>query len=234
MTRHVERAIERYFSGDMARGAERDALFGHLDRCETCRGEFEEQARAMRALAGTGEPPGAELELMLPALLDGVAPAARSFSWRPLAWLLPIAAAAGLAAVLFVPREDPGAREEWTAKGGAPAIGLPTVEVLCFDPHGEVVAHLKRDGACAAPGFLKLIYASPRTVPHLTVLAISGDEVRLHVEVDAPAPKSVLADHAKLAAGETIRVIALAGDGPAEMEVAKKHAPALTVRGTSP
>lgn len=211
MMGHVDRAIAQYFEGRITRASDRDALFGHLHRCDACRRSFDERAVAERALAGlaTGQPPpggpsARELDAIASALLDAVAPRQSRAWWR---WLA--GAAIPVVASLLVAVALPD--EAFRSKGGGPAGGVPVIEVLCFDARAEVVAHLKESGACPAPGFLKVIFASPRPIEHLSVAAFTRDEVRLSADLTTPEPRSVLADYAQLGPGETVRVVARPG-----------------------
>lgn len=226
MTAHVEGAIERYFRGDIHRAEERDALFGHLDRCQQCRQSFEAQSEATRLLSGRPYA-RAELEAMLPAILDAAAPApARGWAW--LRWAVPLLTAA--AALLVVTLLPPAHVD--TARGGTHDGGA-VVEALCFDEGFAVTAHLKETGGCPAPGFVKILFASPATVPALSVLVMAEDEVRLEAHVQKPEPRSVLADYAKLSPGETLRVIAVSGPETTALEVAKGLTPVMTIHGDS-
>ncbi len=226
MTAHVESAIERYFRGDIQKAEERDALFGHLDRCQVCRQSFEAQSEATRLLSGRSFA-RAELEAMLPAILDAAAPApARGLAW--LRWAAPLLAASA-AGLLLMLQPPPNVD---TARGGTHDGGA-VVEALCFDERFVVTAHLKEAGGCPAPGFVKILYASPATVPALSVVILSESEVRLEAHVQKPEPRSVLADYAKLAPGETLRVIAISGPETTALEVAKRLTPVMTIHGDS-
>jgi hypothetical protein len=226
MTAHVDRAIERYFAGEIARAADRDALFGHLDRCDQCRKAFDSEADLHRSLAGSKHQiPATELALIAPALLDSIAPDRAPKRW----WTWAFALAPIAAALLVAIRATGPAHDEWSPKGSAPIAPEASIEVLCFDEKANVVQHLKQDGRCPAPGFLKVVYASPRSVPHLTVAAFAGDEVRLYADLSSPEPRSVVADYAKIARGDRVRVIAVAKDSPVAMEVLRGMSPSITV-----
>src|SRR5437763_1637818 len=74
MTVHVEESIERYFEGRIGLSEDRDALFGHLDRCAPCRGHFDRLAFTHRALAGTRSGvPMTELALIKQSLIPAAA-----------------------------------------------------------------------------------------------------------------------------------------------------------------
>lgn len=230
MRRHVDRDIERYFEGGIERASDREALFGHLDRCDRCRTEFDAQAETHRALSGLGrgQLPITELSLIAPALLDAVAPEQRSmFGWRSWAGAAALLAPVALLLLLLQPGSlEP--RGELTARGGGALPVLP-IEVLCFDAKAQVVAQLKQDGRCPAPGFLKIVYASAAPAGHLTVVALVRGEVRLFAEVAAPKAGTVLSDYARLEPGEQLQVIAVTADGPSGLEVVKSMPATLTV-----
>ncbi|MFO0727265.1 MAG: hypothetical protein U1E65_26030 [Myxococcota bacterium] len=226
MTAHVEQAIERYFRGEIHAVEERDALFGHLDRCPLCRASFDSHSTAHRLLAQ--KPFGAaELESMLPALLDGASPRLAPGSLRWLRWLGPLVASAGAAVLFFLSPSG------LSIKGGSHS-GAAIVEALCFDAQMAVTAHLKESGRCPAPGYVKLLFASPSTVPALTVVVLAKDEVRLDLHLKQPEPRSVLADYAKLEPQEVLRVIAVAGDRDTPLALAKQAPEVLSISGESP
>ncbi len=60
-----------------------------------------------------------------------------------------------------------------------------------------------------------------------------GGEGRPGAHVQKPEPRSVLADYAKLAPGETLRVIAISGPETTALEVAKGLTPVMTIHGDS-
>lgn len=228
MTAHVDQAIERYFAGAVDRARDRDALFGHLDRCERCKKEFEAQAQAHRALAGGKSFAATELALIAPALLDSVEPEPWPSRW--IAWAVGLAIPAAIALLVAlgpITAEDPAA--PYVGVRGSQNEGKSTVEVLCFDEKMQVVAHLKQDGRCPVPGYIKVVFASPLTVPHLSIAAIAKNEVRLFADLEKPEPRSVLADYAKIERGESLQVIAVAGDEAVRLEVLRAMPPALTV-----
>ncbi len=221
---HVERAIEAYFEGRLSDETDRDALFGHLDRCTECREHFNEIARGFRMLSQDQAGPGAvELSMIGASLLK---PEKKR---RAPAWWAGLLGLASLAAVLFVVRPvDDG----FGAKGGASGT-VATLEVLCFNEKAEMSSHLNTHlheaTACKAPGYLKIIYASPRSVKRLTVAAVVGKEVRFITEVANPRPRSVLPNHARLVAGETIKIIAVEGEKPPLKELLLR-APVMQVQ----
>jgi hypothetical protein len=230
MTPHVERAIDRYFRGAIREREERDALFGHLDRCDACRAAFDAQAAAHRALAKEqGGVPPTELALILPAVLDGIAPPEPRRSWAWLVALAPIAAL--LLAVIALRGRGPD--DGYASKGGTP-IPLPVIEALCFDEKAAVSAHLKATGTCPAPGFVKLVYGSTDRAPYLTVLVLAEKEVRLFESIERPTRETVIGDYAKLAPGETLRVIAVWGERPLELEAARARQPIMSIHGAAP
>jgi hypothetical protein len=201
MTTHVETAIERYFEGRIGDIKERDALFGHLDRCDRCRRRFDELAVVHRALAGgVAEIPATELALIGRTVVAGAAARkTNNAPWFVLTRVVAPVLAIGVALFVFV---KPG---EFTAKGGG-AAGI-AVEALCFDPSGAQTRVLKESGACPAPGFVKLVYASARSVEHLSVRAGA-----FSVELDAPAPRSSIPGHFTLSIDEKVEVVAVAGE----------------------
>jgi hypothetical protein len=232
MTVHVEESIERYFEGRIGRGEDRDALFGHLDRCMPCRSHFDRVAFTHRALfSGDGSVPRAELDLIKGTLISGSKrPWTIRFSMAAIVGTLAPAAAVIIAAFAFfvLPRNE----GVFTAKGGAVARA-GAIEVLCFDDKKEVTAHLKEDGACVAPGFVKVIYASPETMPSLVVAAVEDDEVRFVVELKSPKPRSVVPEFAELRPGSAIRVIAFGADKAPDKDEIARMKPRLVVEGVS-
>lgn len=233
MTPHVEETIERYFEGRVTEIEERDALFGHLDRCLDCRGRFDELASIHRMLGGgvPGGIPSTELALVRSSVVSGATRKTSDRRWRIGAYLAAIAmpAAAAFAVAAFVlPRSD------LTAKGGGAArADRPAIEVICFDERAEIREHLRSDGRCPAPGYLKLVYAAPRTVPHLLIAALSGDEVRAMSVLTMPEPRSVLPEHVKIAPGERVRIVAVSSREPIPRERAQMLSPILVVTGVA-
>jgi hypothetical protein len=205
MTAHVESAIERYFDGVRITPGDRDALFGHMDRCHDCRSYFDELALTHRALAGkTGDVPATELALIGQAVAMG----ATTEPVRERRWLTGLASAIAAASAVLLAAVFIGPKQEaFTAKGGAVLAASPTVEVLCFDEQAEVVAHLKQSGACPAPGFIKLVFASPKTVETLAVAVLSGEKLLSLENLQSPSPRGVLPGHVQLARGETLRIV---------------------------
>jgi hypothetical protein len=202
MTTHVEAAIERYFEGRIDDITERDALFGHLDRCDGCRRRFDELAGVQRALAGGTEIPATELALIGRTVVAGAAARKTSAQpWFVVARVLAPMVALGIAAVVLL--QPP---PELTSKGGGEA-GSVGIEALCFDPSGAQTKVLKESGECPAPGLVKLVYASARSVDRLTVRAGSWS-----AELVAPAPRSTIPGHVALEVGQRLEVVAVAGD----------------------
>lgn len=238
-TIHVEAELARYFRGEL--GAEaRTQLFAHLEGCAECRARFDAESEAHRLLSGQAFG-RVELSAMLPELLDGASPPPATLGARLAAWLrgprgvgLGLAAAAALGLVLAlrgpVEPSDPDTTA-YTPKGGPSPEG-PLVEVLCFDAKLEVTTRTSTGGACRAPGYVKVVYRRPTTVPVLTVLVLGDDGVRLRATVAEPKPLAVVPDHARLGVGEVLRVIAVAGPAAVPEDVAKAAVPVLTVRGT--
>ncbi len=235
MTVHVEESIERYFEGRIAHGEDRDALFGHLDRCSPCRAHFDRIAFVHRALASPEHPvPGTELALIKRTLIPD-ASKKRIFVWPSrLVGLFAPAALVVIAVLGLMMFPELGGRKEsgFMSKGGHGAR-TGEIEVLCFDTQKEITAHLREDGACIAPGFVKVIYASPESVPSLVVAAIEDEEVRFLVELKAPKPRSVVPEFAELRAGSTIKLVALAADRTPEKEELLRTKPRLVVEGVS-
>jgi hypothetical protein len=235
MTVHVEESIERYFEGRIALGEDRDALFGHLDRCAPCRTHFDRLAFAQRALASPGDAvPSTELALIKRTLIPA-AQKRRFIVWpsRVVGLFAPAALVVVVVLGLMMFPELSGRKESvLTPKGGHTARS-GEIEVLCFDTQKEVTAHLREDGACIAPGFIKVIYASPESVPSLFVAAIEDEEVRFAVELKSPKPRSVVPDFAELRAGGTIKVVVLTADRTPEKEELMRMKPRLVVEGVS-
>lgn len=234
-TIHVEAELARYFRGEL--GAEaRAQLFAHLGGCDECRTRFDAESEAHRLLSGQAFG-RVELSAMLPELLDGASPPPATLGARLAAWLrgprvvglgLAAAAALGLVVALRGPVEP---SDPYTPKGG-PSPDGPLVEVLCFDAKLEVTTRTSTGGACRAPGYVKVVYRRPTTVPVLTVLVLGDDGVRLRATVAEPKPLAVVPDHARLGVGEVLRVIAVAGPAAVPEDIAKAAVPVLTVRGT--
>lgn len=226
MKAHVEDDIHRYFEGRLTAVAERDALFGHLDRCPECRAEFDAIAEADRLLADLSADalPPVQLDAIRASVLESaeVEKPSRAKWW--LSWLVPAAAAA---VALFAAMPS----QRFTSKGGA-TVTVPTVEALCFDSDANVVQHLAASGTCPAPGFVKMIYASPESTPHLTVVARRGDAIVSRSSVEDVKPRSVLPEHVALAAGETIEVVVLT-EPPADDEALKVAEPTLVITGVA-
>lgn len=218
MTTHVESAIEKYFAGRIEVMEERDALFGHLDRCDGCRQRFDELARMQRALSGGGVGlPAAELHLIGRTVIASAAPVrVRSWSWLRIAAPLVAVAAAVL---LFLRPAD----EVWTAKGGEAAAAI-TLEALCFELESQTETVLRTSGDCPAPSFVKLVYASPRKAGHFHVVARAGGESRMEVTLDDLGPRSPIPGHVQLEPGETIEISTIE-DG--------EERPVLSIRGVS-
>lgn len=201
MTTHVEAAIDKYFEGRIEDVKERDALFGHLDRCDGCRRRFDEVALVQRALSGDRGVPAAELALIGRTVIAAAAPVKKP-AWSAWFWVSRIAApvaALGAAAVLFL------GPSQFTAKGGGEQGTGVGIEVLCFDRRAEQTKVLRASGDCPAPGVFKLVYASAHSVDHLSVRAKD-----LKLEIDAPAPRSSLPGYVEFEAGERIEVWASA------------------------
>lgn len=197
MTTHVETAIDKYFEGRIEDVKERDALFGHLDRCEGCRRRFDEVALVQRALSGGSGIPAAELALIGRTVVSAAAPAKKP-AWSAWFWVSRIAApvaALGAAAIFFL------TPSQFTAKGGGEGVSGVGIEVLCFDRQAVQTKVLRASGDCPAPGVFKLVYAAAHSVDHLRVRAGS-----LKLELDAPEPRSSLPGHVQFAAGERIEV----------------------------
>jgi hypothetical protein len=219
MTTHVEAEIEKYFDGRIEAIAERDALFGHLDRCDGCRRRFDELAVAHRALAGDQLTlPATELALIGRTVIQSTAKPVE----RPRSWLRILVPAAVFAAVLVFSLLPRG---EFASKGGETA-GAAAIDVLCFDALGEPTKALKADGSCPAPGLIKLVYASARPAAHLRVVALVDDTARIDVTLENVEPRSPIPGHAALAAGEKISIVVLARG-----EALEKRAPSITVTG---
>jgi hypothetical protein len=225
--KHVDRDIERYFDGGIETPEAHEALFGHLDRCPTCRAYFDELAIGHRMLAADRSTlPSTELALLLPIVVGRSATSAhaRVPSW---VWSLFGPALAAMFALLFF-RAPP----ELVSKGSVHGPKPPTIEVLCFDEKFEVTAHLERDGACPAPGWIKVVYASPWTVPSVTVGAFSGDQVRFVSRMQQPAPRAVIPEHARLEKGDELRIVVTTEDTDDKALMA--HPPSITVSGVLP
>ena len=169
--------------------------------------------------------PSKELALLLPIVVGRSAtrPSAGVPAW---VWSVFGPALAAVFALLFF-RPAP----EMVAKG-SPHQAKPAIEVLCFDQKFEVTAHLSRDGDCSAPGWVKVVYASPWTVPSLTVAAIADGEVRFLARMSKPEPRSVVPDHAMLRHGEKLRVVVTTE--PIDDKALMAHPPAITVSGVDP
>ena len=234
-TIHVEAELARYFRGELT-GEPRAQLFAHLGGCAECRARFDAESEAHRLLSGQAFG-RVELSAMLPELLDGASPPPATLGARLAAWLrgprvvglgLAAAAALGLVVALRGPVEP---SDPYTPKGGPSPEG-PLVEVLCFDAKLEVTTRTSTGGACRAPGYVKVVYRRPTTVPVLTVLVLGDDGVRLRATVAEPKPLAVVPDHARLGVGEVLRVIAVAGPAAVPEDIAKAAVPVLTVRGT--
>ncbi len=225
--KHVDRDIERYFDGGIRTPEAHEALFGHLDRCPTCRGYFDELAGGHRLLARDRTSiPATELALLLPIVVGRSAarPGSRVPSW---VWSVFGPALAAMFALLFF-RPTP----ELASKGSEEALHAPVVEVLCFDQRFEVTAHLERDGACKAPGYVKVVYASPWTVPSLTVAAIADEELRFVARLTEPSPRSVVPEYASLDHGETLRIVV--STEPMDDKALMVKRPSITVSGVDP
>ena len=221
MSAHVEAAIERYFKGEIAQPRERDALFAHLGACVHCRAKFDAQSAANDALSGRRFAK-VDLDAMLPALLEGAAPPRRRLSW--VAWLAPALTVCAVL-VFFIPQS------ELTPKGGG-LRGPPAIEALCFDTQAQLAAHRTATGGCPAPGFVKLVFAAPETVPVLNLVVLGADgAVRWSADVTTPKPRDVIGDYIELAKGDELRVIAVAGDRSTPLEVARTMAAVMTIRG---
>src|SRR5262245_58068916 len=127
MTTHVEAAIERYFEGQISDIGERDALFGHLDRCGGCRQRFDEMARVHRALSGTAELAQAEVALIGRTV---IANAARKQAkqekapWFALTRIVAPILALGVALFIFMKPS------EFNSKGGGETNAI-ALEALC-------------------------------------------------------------------------------------------------------
>ncbi len=225
MKAHVEDDIHRYFEGRLTAVAERDALFGHLDRCDVCRAEFDAIAEADRLLADL--PADAvspvQLDAIRASVLDVAEPEAPSRAKWWLTWLVP-AAVAGVALFAAMPKET------FTSKGGG-APTTPTVEVLCFDDAANIVAHLAASGTCPAPGFAKMIYASPEQTPHLTVVARQGDRIVARASVEDVKPRSVLPEHVALEPGVSTAFVVFTE--PPDDEALKTAPATLVVTGVA-
>jgi hypothetical protein len=107
--------------------------------------------------------------------------------------------ALGVAAVLFF-RPD-----EFNPKGGGDP-GRTAIEALCFDENAVQTKALKASGECAAPGLIKLVYASARPVEKLHVEIRAGEEKRLEQKLDHPKERSTIPGHVKLAPGEQLDI----------------------------
>ena len=234
MTTHVDTTIERYLEGRVVDASERDRLFGHLDRCERCRSRFDELAIAHRALSGTeASMPGTELDLIAPAVIEEAVRAAepkRSFAGWLARVMVPVAAVALVVVGLRVGPDDHEAA--FAAKGGGATAKSVRLEVLCFDEKMEIAAHLRDGGgSCPAPGFVKLVFGSVRTVDHLSVAVLAKHEVRLFEKLTSPKPRSIVPGYAKLMPGETLDVIAVAGDEAADLPRVRVVEPMLRIEG---
>ena len=225
--KHVDRDIERYFDGGIKTPEAHEALFGHLDRCPSCRAYFDELAIGHRALAKDRSTiPSTELALLLPLVVGRSA--ARTPSGAPAwVWSLLGPAFAAVFALLFFPPSP-----ELVSKGSQDGPKRPTIEVLCFDEKLEVTAHLSRDGACAAPGWVKVVYASPWTVPSVTVAAIAGEQIKFVARLEKPGPRSVVPEHARLEYGEKLRIVVTTER--ADDKALMAHPPTITVSGIDP
>jgi hypothetical protein len=233
VTVHVEESIERYFEGAIAKREDRDALFGHLDRCEPCRDHFDRIAFTQRALAGAkGDVPATELALIRRTLIGGDSSRSRMTAARFFALFAPAAAVAAVGLLVVLNPHTLSLEPTFVPKGGL-TLHSPQVEALCFDAAKEITAHLREDGACVAPGFVKVIYASPETVPSLVVAAIEDEEVRFVVKLESPKPRSVVPEFAELRPGASIRIIAVTAERAPEKESLLTMKPRLVVDGVS-
>jgi hypothetical protein len=222
MTTHVESAIDKYFAGRIEALEERDALFGHLDRCDGCRRRFDELARTHRAMSSVdGAMPAAELHLIGRTV---VAAAARReeprFSWAFWGRIAAPVLALGAALVFFLRPVE----EEFTAKGSVRESKI-AIEALCFDLETQSETVLRADGECPAPSFVKLMYASPHPAGHFHVVVRQGTEERLQVTLDRPEPRSPIPGHVQLDPEQTLDVVVVE-DGI--------ERPVLSIRGSKP
>lgn len=232
-----ERLIERYFEGESLSPPEQQQLFSRVADDEECRAYFDELAEAERLLSGGHELPSTQLDLIKQAVLSEAAPSrsqVRSFAqvWRAAGLFGAVAAAGVLFVVLGPERGGPG---EFAARGGSEAS--LAVEALCFDAKAEVVKSARSSTDCPAPGFVKLLYASPRSAPRIAVVVRARTEsvppeVRVEFELETPSPRSILPGHARIELGETLEIyVADKAIGPDQLE---QLSPVFTIAGVSP
>lgn len=134
--------LRRLAAGDVD-AAERRRLFDLLRTDEAAAQQYRVLVEAERALAGddVDVPGDVELDGMLGGILDAAAPAAPRRSWRAVLLAVPAVAAAAAGVFVLYPRDD-----EFRVRGG-PVLTATVVELFCV--HGEQVAPLPADGACA-------------------------------------------------------------------------------------
>ncbi len=248
MNTHAEDAVDRYFSGGM-QASQRDALFGHLDRCAECKQYFDDIAYAHRMISGEDATVSDfELALIGRFLVDEKrhrAPKPFAFlrdlvgGEKPqhspsgvVRWLFAGALPLFGAAFSFWFFAAPNPHNEWAARGSKDRR-TPVVEVLCFDQEAQVTQHLTESGSCPAPGFVKVLYASPQTVPNLVVAAVAEKEIRFALRLERPEPRSVIPQHAELKVGEALRIVVLEEDQVVHKHITQDHGH-IVVQGVLP
>ncbi len=228
---HFEDTVDRYFNSCLP-SSERAALFAHTEQCSSCRQYFEDASTAQRLLSGNlNKVSKGELSAIRGLVIHEAQKreSKKAFSWRSLFYVA--APALSTVALLFVflsPQSSTPPGGEWTARGTVRSLNL-SIEVLCFDQEGNTTARHRTSGTCPAPGFLKVVYASPTTTPAVTVGVFSGDEVRFVSELVSPLPSSVAPKYAPLKVDEELRVVAVPEIASAE-NLAEMN-PILTIRG---